>query len=108
MIIGISSVIGVRAVPLQAACCASKHGVEALYESPRLEERRAHSGVRVTTVLPSPIKTRSTTSPPVDGGAASADPVALSGVHGCRAVLLPVSQERRRIIVGGTGLNWPC
>ncbi len=56
-IIGISSVLGVRAVPLQAPYCAAKHGLEGLYDSLRLEERHARSGVQVTTILPSAINT---------------------------------------------------
>lgn len=103
-IIGISSVLGVRAIPLQAPYCASKHGVEGLYESLRMEERRARSGVRVTTILPGPINTpfydvaRSTMGvrpapiPPLYPPSAVAEAVLFAAVH-----------ERRRIIVGGTG-----
>lgn len=103
-IIGISSVLGVRAVPLQAAYCASKHGVEGLYESLRMEERRVRSGVRVTTILPGPINTpfydvapsrmgvRPAPIPPLYPPSAVAEAVLFAAVH-----------ERRRIIVGGTG-----
>lgn len=103
-IIGISSVLGVRAVPLQAPYCASKHGVEGLYESLRMEERHARSGVRVTTILPGPINTpfydvarsrmgvRPAPIPPLYPPGAVAEAVLFAAVH-----------ERRRIIVGGTG-----
>ena len=103
-IIGISSVLGVRAVPLQAAYCASKHGVEGLYESLRLEERRARSGVRVTTVLPSPINTPFYDAAPSRMGVRPAPiPPLYPASAVAEAVLLAAVHERRRIIVGGTG-----
>ena len=103
-IIGISSVLGVRAVPLQAAYCASKHGVEGLYESLRLEERRAKSGVRVTTVLPSPINTPFYDVAPSRMGVRPAPiPPLYPPSAVARAVLFAATHERRRIIVGGTG-----
>jgi NAD(P)-dependent dehydrogenase (short-subunit alcohol dehydrogenase family) len=56
-VIAISSALGARAVPLQAPYCASKRGVIGLMESVRMEEERAKSGVRLTTILPSSINT---------------------------------------------------
>ncbi|MDT0275905.1 SDR family oxidoreductase [Blastococcus goldschmidtiae] len=56
-IIGVSSGLGVRAVPLMIPYCIAKSGVNALYEGLRLEERRARSGVRITTILPASIDT---------------------------------------------------
>jgi NAD(P)-dependent dehydrogenase (short-subunit alcohol dehydrogenase family) len=56
-IIGISSLFGVRSVPLQVAYCAAKHGTTALYEGLRVEEQAARSGVSVTTVFPPAINT---------------------------------------------------
>ena len=56
-VIAISSGLGSRAVPLQAPYCASKRGVIGLMEAVRMEEERARSGVRLTTVLPSSINT---------------------------------------------------
>ena len=56
-IIGVSSGVGVRAVPLMIPYCIAKSGVNALYEGLRLEERHAKSNVRVTTILPASIDT---------------------------------------------------
>jgi len=56
-IIGVSSGLGVRAVPLMIPYCIAKSGVNALYEGLRLEERHAKSGVQVTTILPASIDT---------------------------------------------------
>ena len=56
-VIAISSGLGARAVPLQAPYCASKRAVISLMESVRMEEERAKSGVRLTTILPSSINT---------------------------------------------------
>lgn len=56
-IIGVSSGLGIRAVPLQIPYCMAKAGLVALYEGLRLEERRARSGVHVTTILPASVDT---------------------------------------------------
>ena len=56
-IIGVSSGLGVRAVPLMIPYCMAKSGVNALYEGLRLEERHARSGVQITTILPASVDT---------------------------------------------------
>jgi short-subunit dehydrogenase len=56
-IINVSSALGKRAVPLQAAYCAAKHGVVAFGEALRLELRHADVPVAVVDVLPSSINT---------------------------------------------------
>jgi short chain dehydrogenase len=56
-IINVSSVLGKRAVPLQAAYCATKHGIVAFSEALRLELQAQGSPVQVVTVLPSGINT---------------------------------------------------
>jgi NAD(P)-dependent dehydrogenase (short-subunit alcohol dehydrogenase family) len=56
-IINVSSTLGKRAVALQAAYCAAKHGVVAFGEALRLELRDEGSPVHIVDVLPSSINT---------------------------------------------------
>jgi len=56
-IINVSSTLGKRAVPLQAAYCSAKHGLVAFGEALRLELRHDKVPVRVVDVLPSSINT---------------------------------------------------
>jgi short-subunit dehydrogenase len=56
-IINVSSALGERAIPLQAAYCAAKHGIVGFGEALRLELKAERSPVRVVDVLPSSINT---------------------------------------------------
>jgi short-subunit dehydrogenase len=56
-IINVSSTLGKRAVALQAAYCAAKHGVVAFGEALRLELREDGVPVHIVDVLPSSINT---------------------------------------------------
>jgi short-subunit dehydrogenase len=56
-IINVSSALGERSVPLQAAYSAAKHGIVAFGEALRLELRKEDSPVRVVDILPSSINT---------------------------------------------------
>lgn len=103
-IIGISSVLGVRSIPIQGAYCAAKHGVEGFYEALRMEERRARTGVAVTTILPSTINTpfydhvksymdeRPAPLPPLYQPEAVAE-----------AILHAAEHPGRQVVVGGVG-----
>ncbi len=51
-IVNVSSVLGKLSVPLQAAYCASKHGIIGFADSLRLELKREGSNVEVVTVMP--------------------------------------------------------
>jgi short-subunit dehydrogenase len=51
-IVNVSSVLGKLSVPLQAAYCASKHGVIGFADSLRMELKREGSAVEVVTVMP--------------------------------------------------------
>jgi NAD(P)-dependent dehydrogenase (short-subunit alcohol dehydrogenase family) len=56
-IINVSSALGERSVPLQAAYSAAKHGIVAFGEALRLELRAEGSPIHVVDVLPSSINT---------------------------------------------------
>ena len=56
-LVHISSVVARRAVPLQSAYCASKHGVDGLLESLRVELRSEGWPIGVTNVMPAAINT---------------------------------------------------
>ena len=56
-IINVSSALAERAIPLQAAYCAAKHGIVGFSEALRLELQAEKSPVRVVDVLPSSINT---------------------------------------------------
>jgi NAD(P)-dependent dehydrogenase (short-subunit alcohol dehydrogenase family) len=56
-IINVSSTLAKRAVPLQAAYCAAKHGIVAFGEALRLELRNDRVPVQVVDILPSSINT---------------------------------------------------
>ncbi len=56
-IIGVSSVEGVRAVPLQAPYAASKFALRALYDCLRIELAQDGDPITVTTILPASVDT---------------------------------------------------
>jgi len=103
-IINISSALGIRSVPLQAAYSAAKHGIVAFGEALRMELEHEGSNVKVTTILPSSINTpffehaRSKFGtlpqpiPPVYEPSAVAD-----------AILFAAEHPRRQIYVGAAG-----
>ena len=101
MIIGVSSGLGVRAVPLMVPYCIAKSGVNALYEGLRLEERRVRSGVRVTVILPASVDT------PFYDSAASwmgVRPAPIPPVYQARAVaeavVFAADHPRRDLFIG--------
>jgi NAD(P)-dependent dehydrogenase (short-subunit alcohol dehydrogenase family) len=55
VLVNVSSTLGVRSVPLQAAYCAAKHGVLGFAESLRMELRHEGVPVDVVDVLPASI-----------------------------------------------------
>jgi NAD(P)-dependent dehydrogenase (short-subunit alcohol dehydrogenase family) len=57
VLIGISSVEGVRAVPLQAPYVTSKWALRGFYDTIRMEMTLRHPDVKVTTILPASIDT---------------------------------------------------
>jgi NAD(P)-dependent dehydrogenase (short-subunit alcohol dehydrogenase family) len=103
-IVNVASALGVRAVPLQAAYCAAKHGVKGFTDSLRTELERRGSGIVVTLVLPSSIDTplfdhartrlgvRPRPIPPVYAPEAVAEAIVFAAAH-----------PRRDITVGSAG-----
>jgi NAD(P)-dependent dehydrogenase (short-subunit alcohol dehydrogenase family) len=56
-LVHVTSVVARRAVPLQSAYCAAKHGVDGFLESLRVELRREGWSIGVTNVMPAAINT---------------------------------------------------
>jgi NAD(P)-dependent dehydrogenase (short-subunit alcohol dehydrogenase family) len=100
-IIAVSSGLGARAVPLQVPYCASKRAVIGLMEGLRMEERRANSGVVLTTVLPSSVNTPLFDHAPSAMGVRPAPipPVYDPGVV-AEAIVFAARHPRRDIYVG--------
>jgi short-subunit dehydrogenase len=104
-IVNVASVLGKLSVPLQAAYCASKHGIIGFADSLRLELARDGSEIAVVTVMPSSINTpffdhararlggkRPMPLPPVYDPSAVAHAIA----HVCE-------HPQRDVVVGGAG-----
>ncbi len=103
-IIFVSSVEGKYALPLQSAYSASKHGLEGLAKSLRLELQRDGLPISVTTILPSSINTplfdvahtklgvKPKGFPPIYEPHLVADAILHAAVH-----------PEREIVVGGAG-----
>jgi NAD(P)-dependent dehydrogenase (short-subunit alcohol dehydrogenase family) len=100
-IIAISSGLGARAVPLQVPYCASKRAVVGLMEGLRMEERRAGSGVVLTTVLPSSINTPLFDhAPSVMGVRPAPIPPVYDPVVVADALVFAATHPRRDIYIG--------
>jgi NAD(P)-dependent dehydrogenase (short-subunit alcohol dehydrogenase family) len=56
-LVHVTSVVARRAVPLQGAYCAAKHGVDGLLETLRVELKREGWAIGVTNVMPAAINT---------------------------------------------------
>ena len=56
-LVHVTSVVAGRAVPLQAAYCAAKHGVDGMLETLRVELKREGWPIGVTNVMPAAINT---------------------------------------------------
>jgi short-subunit dehydrogenase len=103
-IINVASALAERAVPLQAAYCAAKHGVKGFTEALRVELARDHPGITVTLILPSSINT------PLFSHARSklgVKPQPIPPVYEPRVVaetiLFAAEHPRRTIVAGGSG-----
>lgn len=100
-IIGISSVLGVRSVPLHVPYCVAKAGTIALYEGLRMEERHTRSGVEITTILPSAIDTPFyDVAPSWMGMRPAAIPPVYQPHAVAEAIVFAADHPRRQIFVG--------
>jgi short-subunit dehydrogenase len=101
-LIGVSSVFGIRSVPLYVAYCIAKHGTTALYEGLRVEEQALRTGVAVSMVLPpaintpfydsapSALDTRPPLIPPMYDAAAVAEAIVYAAEHPRRHIFVGV------------------
>ncbi|MFB3819838.1 MAG: SDR family oxidoreductase [Candidatus Methylomirabilales bacterium] len=103
-IINVASVLSERAIPLQAAYCAAKHGIKGFTEALRLELEREGSKIAVCLVLPSSINTPLFQHARSKIGVA---PMPLPPVYEASvvasAIVFAAEHPRRRIVVGGAG-----
>jgi NAD(P)-dependent dehydrogenase (short-subunit alcohol dehydrogenase family) len=103
-IINVASALAERAAPLQAAYCASKHGIRGFSESLRMELERNGSGITITVIEPSSMNT------PLFAHARSkmgVRPQPIPPVYEPRtvaeAILFAAEHPRRNVVVGGAG-----
>ena len=103
-IINVSSVLGARSVPLQAAYSASKHGVRGFSEALRVELEADKIPVDVVVIMPSSMNTpffdharsklgvKPQPIPPVYDPQVTAEAIVEAAIH-----------PRRQIVTGGAG-----
>jgi short-subunit dehydrogenase len=103
-IINVGSALSVRAIPLQSAYVASKHGVKGFTEALRLELAHEKAGIEVVLILPSSINT------PLFNFARSklgVQPMPVPPVYEPRVVAAAICHAAehggRDIVVGGAG-----
>jgi hypothetical protein len=103
-IVNVASALAERSVPLQAAYCATKHGIKGFTEALRLELARDHPGIAVTLVLPASINTPLFTQARSKLGV---KPQPIPPIYEPRAVaeaiLFAAEHPRRDVYVGGAG-----
>lgn len=104
-IVNVASVLGKLSVPLQAAYCASKHGVVGFADSLRLELKRDGSNVEVCSILPSSINTPFFSHARAKLGGQKPQPIppAYDPVAVADAIAFVCERPRREVVVGGSG-----
>jgi short-subunit dehydrogenase len=103
-IINVSAVLGERAVPLQAAYVASKHGVKGFTDALRLELKRTNPGIKVTLIVPASMNTSLFEHAPSKMGV---KPRPIWPVYNpnlvAKAIVSAAERPRREIVVGQVG-----
>lgn len=103
-IINVSSVLGERAVPLQAAYVASKHGVKGFTDALRLELKYQNTGINVTLIAPASINTPLFEHAPSKLGVKPRPiPPVYSPQLVAQAIVQAATRPRREVVVGGGG-----
>jgi short-subunit dehydrogenase len=103
-IINVGSALSERAVPLQAAYSAAKHGVKGFTEALRLELERERSGISVVLIEPS-----STNTPLFDHARSKMGrkPMPIPPIYEpsvvAEAIVSAADRPTRKIVVGGSG-----
>lgn len=107
VIVGVSSVEGVRAVPLQAAYVTSKWGLRGFYDVLRMELAEQRAPVAVTTVLPASIDTPLFAHARSKIGAMPKPPPPLYAPEAvARTIAYAARHPSREIVVGGSGMSF--
>jgi short-subunit dehydrogenase len=103
-IINVSSVLGERAVPLQAAYVASKHGVKGFTDALRMELKHEKTGINVTLIAPASINTPLFEHAPSKMGVKPRPiPPVYSPQQVAQAIVQAANHPRREVVVGGGG-----
>ena len=103
-LVHVTSVLARRSVPLQSPYCASKHGVEGMLESLRVELKREGWPIGVTNVMPASVNTPFFDKARTKLGFA---PMSLPPVYPPRvvaeALVYAAEKAPRDLVVGGAG-----
>jgi len=110
-IINVSALLGERAVPLQAAYVASKHGVKGFTDALRLELKHENPRIKVTLIIPASVNTPLYEHAPSKMGV---KPRPILPVYNpkrvAQAIVSAAEQPRREIVIGheNKALRWLC
>jgi short-subunit dehydrogenase len=104
-IVNVASVLGKMSVPLQAAYCASKHGIIGFADALRLELKRSSDSIHVCTILPSSINTPFFSHARARLGGLKPQPLppAYEPEAVAEAIAFVCEHPRREVVVGGAG-----
>ena len=104
-IVNVASVLGKLSVPLQAAYCASKHGIVGFADALRLELKRSNSNIDVCTILPTSINTPFFSHARARLGGLKPQPLppAYEPEAVAEAIAFVCEHPRREVVVGGAG-----
>ncbi|SDQ63985.1 SDR family oxidoreductase [Quadrisphaera sp. DSM 44207] len=107
VVIGVSSVEGVRAVPLHGPYTASKWALRALYDTLRMELAQEGAPVAVTTILPASIDTPFFEHARSKLGAMPKPPPPVYAPEVvARAIVRAAAHPRREVPVGGSAIGF--